>query len=219
MLSRAVILFVCLTGVSALIARAQKTEPIALRVPLERFPERIGDWQGVQQPPLDANVLANLKADDYLTRTFYTPEEESVGLFIGFWQSQRQGDQVHSPLNCLPGDGWEPLSNRTIRVPASAQGGAQGMEIDINRYVVQKGLDRQMVLYWYQSHGRVIASEYWSRFFLITDAMRARRTDAALVRVIAPIRDSAPTDEARAEQIGTRFVRALFPVLADYLPG
>jgi EpsI family protein len=91
-------------------------------------------------------------------------------------------------------------------------------EVDANRYVIQKGLDRQLVLYWYQSHGRTVASEYWSKFFLIRDAVRLNRTDAALVRVIAPINPTAENAESAAERQANDFVKAMFPLLPDYLP-
>ena len=91
-------------------------------------------------------------------------------------------------------------------------------EISVNRYVIQKGLDRQLVLYWYQSHGRVIANEYWSKFYLIRDAVALNRTDAALVRVIVPIAPNSDGASARAEQQAVEFVQKLYPVLPAYLP-
>ena len=89
-------------------------------------------------------------------------------------------------------------------------------DVEINRYVVQKGLERQLVLYWYQSHGRVVASEYWGKFYLIRDAVRLNRTDGALVRVTAPI--NGDNGDASAERTAVGFVKALFPLLRDYLP-
>jgi EpsI family protein len=90
--------------------------------------------------------------------------------------------------------------------------------MEVNRYVVRKGLDTQMILYWYQSHGRVIASEYWSRLFLIRDAVRLNRTDGSMVRVIAPVLPDAENGEAAAEQTAAQFIKSLFPLLNDYLP-
>jgi EpsI family protein len=93
--------------------------------------------------------------------------------------------------------------------------GSGAAPIEVNRYVIAKGLDRQLVLYWYQSHGRVIASEYWAKIFLTLDAIRLNRTDGALVRVITPIRGS----EVAAEREAVQFVQTLFPLLGQYLPG
>ena len=219
MLQRAVIVFVCLAAASGLVARANQSEPVTMRASFDGFPMRIDDWRGVQQPPLDERTLTILGADDYLTRSYGTPDRSEVGLFIGFYQSQRQGDTMHSPLNCLPGAGWEAVSNTKIDIPvAGGTASSSGSPISVNRYIIQKGLDQQLVLYWYQSHGRVVASEYWSKFYLIRDSVRLHRTDGALVRVIAPIPHGAANGETSAEGVAVRFVKSLFPVLGSYLP-
>ena len=135
----------------------------------------------------------------------------AVGLYVGYYGSQQQGDSIHSPLNCLPGSGWEPVSKGALTVTAG------GRPITVNRYVIRKGVDRVLVLYWYQSHGRVVADEYASRAYMVWDAMRTHRTDAALVRVIVPIIEGeAPEQEAERE--GVSFVQSMFPLLENYLP-
>jgi EpsI family protein len=155
-----------------------------------------------------------LGVDDYLTRIYFTEgRREGAGLYIGYYQSQRQGDTMHSPLNCLPGAGWEPVSRSTLHVNVSTP----LKEIGINRYLIQKGLDRQLVLYWYQSHGRVVASEYWGKFYLIKDAVQLNRTDGSMVRVIVPVSSEAG-GEQHAEEVAVRFVQTIFPQLAEFLP-
>jgi len=214
MLSRSMILFACFVGGAVLVGRAERPEPAPIRTSFAHFPMRIGDWRGVQQPPFEPRVLAVLGVDDYLSREYYGANRAEVGLYMGYYGSQRQGDTMHSPLNCLPGSGWEPVS-RTM-LPVSITDGRPDSQIIVNRYVIEKGIDRLLVLYWYQSHGRVVASEYWGKFYLIRDAVRLNRTDGSLVRIIAPIEGS--DGEAGAEQTAVRFVRALFPMLGEYLP-
>ena len=214
---RVLALFACLVVSAGVVARADRAETVPPRQTLEHFPLTIGEWTGVHQAPFTKDILAVLGVDDYLTRAYFTPAREGVGLYIGYYQSQRQGDTMHSPLNCLPGAGWEPVSNGkvTLSVPSGPSGGTE--DILINRYMIQKGLDRQLVLYWYQAHGRVVASEYWGKFYLIADAFRLNRTDGALVRVIAPVRPGEQ-GEADAEKAAVKFVKSLFPLLPNYLP-
>jgi EpsI family protein len=215
---RAAILFVCFIATAGFIARASRPEQVPPRAPLEELPMQFGEWSGVAAAPFEPRILATLGVDDYLTRFYGTDGKLSVGLYVGFYESQRQGDTIHSPLNCLPGSGWAPVSKSTIDVQvAQTLGSAGPVGININRYVVEKGLDRELVLYWYQSHGRITADEYMSKFYLIRDAVRLNRTDGALVRVMAPIAAGA-TDDRRAEDTAVRFVKALFPLLSDYLP-
>ena len=214
MLGRALIVFVLLAGGAGVIAQAERTESVPIRSSFTLFPMQIGEWRGVQEPAFEPRVLEVLGVNDYLTRAYFRSDEAGVGLYIGYWESQRQGDTIHSPLNCLPGAGWTPVSKTYLEVAS----GTGNDRIEVNRYLVRKGLDSQLILYWYQSHGRAVASEYWSRFFLIRDAVRMNRTDGSIVRVIAPVRTDLENAEASAEQIASQFVTALFPVLRTYLP-
>jgi EpsI family protein len=219
MLARAVILFVSFVTVAGIVARANESEPVLLRASFDLFPMEIGQWRGTQFPPLDEITLSVLGADDYLHRAYTTPERAGVGFFVGYYESQRQGDTMHSPLNCLPGAGWEPLSKTTMAIPvASSAADTSESPIVVNRYVIQKGLERQLVIYWYQSHGRVVASEYWGKYYLVRDSIRLHRTDGALVRVIAPIDARAQNGEADAERLAVQFVKTMFPLLGGYLP-
>ena len=214
---RVLALFACLVLSAGVIARADRAEIVPPRQTLDRLPLEIGEWKGVQQAPFTKDILAILGVDDYVTRAYFTPTREGVGLYVGYYQSQRQGDTMHSPQNCLPGAGWEPVSNSLMTLAVPSSPGGPTANISINRYMIQKGLDRQLVLYWYQAHGRVVASEYWGKFYLIADAFRLNRTDGALVRVIAPVAQGEQ-GEAEAEALAVRFVNGLFPLLPSYLP-
>jgi EpsI family protein len=216
MQTRVVVVFVALMLAAGVVARADRYEQPPPRTAFEAFPMQMGDWRGVQDPPLSKEVLNVLRADDYVTRTYFTPDRSVAGLYIGYWQSQRQGDTIHSPLNCLPGSGWEFVSQttRTFRDPRNPA----GPDLAINRNVIQKGMDRQLVLYWYQSHGRIVASEYWSKLYLIGDAVRLNRTDGSIVRVITRIHGETAEAEQAAERDAMKFVTVLLPQLEGFLP-
>jgi EpsI family protein len=216
MLNRSIALFVTFLAAAGLVARQSRPEPAPVRSTFNRFPDQIRGWKGEKLPPMDAKILAVLGVDDYLNRVYVSPDRAPLGLYVGYYASQRQGDSIHSPMNCLPGAGWEPLSKSSMTIPVTTRDGSSA--VDANRYVIQKGLSRQLVLYWYQSHGRTVASEYWSKLFLIRDAVRLNRTDAALVRVIVPIDPNVDDGEMRAERQASDFVKSMFPLLPEYLP-
>jgi len=216
MLNRAIVLFVVLLAGAGAVVRANRPETAPPRVSFERFPFELEGWKGQSLPPMDAQVLKILGVDDYMSRVYFSPERASAGLYVGYYQSQRQGDAIHSPQNCLPGAGWEPTSSGYLAIPVAV--GGESSTISVNRYLIQKGIDRQLVLYWYQSHGRVVASEYWSKFYLVRDAVALNRTDAALVRVIVPVVPNLDGAESRAEAQAVDFVKRIFPVLPSYLP-
>ncbi len=213
---RALVVSACMLATLGYLARASRAEPTPIREPLATLPYSIGDWTGFREEDLDEETLAVLGADDYLLRSYRRHGEPPLGFYVGYYESQRQGDTIHSPMNCLPGSGWVPLSSgrRTIEVPD----GSGTRAIEVNRVVIQKGLDRQLVLYWYQGHGRVVASEYWGKIYTVLDAIRVNRTDAALVRIIVPIVSGGAEAVRRAEGEADAFARAVFPMLSRHLP-
>ena len=215
MLGRVVALSVCLLAGAGVIAKASKTEIVPPRQSFVTFPQQVGPWRGQDAERFDDRVLGVLGVDEYLSRFYVAPSKGYLGLYIGYYESQRQGDTIHSPLNCLPGAGWQPLSKGYLTIPV-VDGTIGNREISVNRYVIEKGLDRQVVLYWYQSHGRVVANEYRSKIFMVYDAMRLNRSDAALVRITSPF----PTAQGEdiADEHAVEFVKAMFPLLSRYLP-
>jgi EpsI family protein len=213
---RLVVVAVALTAAALYLAKASRAEEVPPRESLAGLPMTFDGWNGRREPDLTPEILAVLGADDYTIRTYARDVATAVGLYIGYHASQRQGDTIHSPLNCLPGAGWQPMEQgRTVMSVKMTPDAPAATPIEINRVIIQKGLDRQLVFYWYQSHRRVVASEYWGKVYTVLDSVRYARTDAALVRVIAPI--PASGTEA-AEKTAGAFVQSLFPLLARHLP-
>jgi EpsI family protein len=215
-IARIGIVVVLLLASAGVIAKASRIENVPPREPFSRFPFQIGSWRGADNEPLSAEVLKVLGADDYLSRYYYA-ERAVVGFFVGYYESQRQGDSMHSPLNCLPGAGWQPLDKSYLPIQVASASGVQS-EITVNRYVIEKGLDQQVVLYWYQSHGRVIANEYRSKIFMVYDAARLNRSDASLVRVTSPKLGSDAGGLQQAEARAIEFVKQVFPMMERFLP-
>ncbi len=212
MFLRLLVLIASLVGTSTYLAIASAPEPALARPPLASFPMRFGEWAGQAAPPLDSTVLSVLGVDDHINR-FYIHENRLAHLYVGYYNSQRDGDTIHSPMNCLPGAGWLPVATGRIDIAAGGPTPAH-----VNRYIIQKGRERQVVLYWYQSQGRVVASDYWSKAYLVLDSIRRHRTDAALVRVIVPYEATDRSPEGSAEAAAVDFVKAIFPTLGTYIP-
>ena len=198
------------------VARADRPEETPLRTSFSTFPMQLGGWQGIQLPPFPDDILQVLGLDEYVTRNYRRDDRREVNLYIGYWKSQRQGDTMHSPQNCLPGAGWEPVSQTLLTFPDPRD--PQGAPLSVRSFVIQKGIEKQIVLYWYQSHGRVVASEYWSKAYLVWDAARLNRTDAALIRVVVPAGGPTAAAEASAQKAALDFVSVLLPALNDFLP-
>jgi EpsI family protein len=212
MTARFLLLSVCFVATAVYSAPAMGPEVLPPRAPLSKVPVRLAQWQGYDEPRFSDEILATLGVDEYLNRTYYSDTDLPVSVYIGYYASQRQGDTIHSPMNCLPGAGWQPVATRRVRLAIP------GIEtpLDVNHVIIQRGVDRHLVLYWYQSQGRTVASEYWSKFYMVLDAIRTNRSDGALVRVITPMSADRPDDEA--DRRAAALVRELFPVLDRHLP-
>src|SRR5262249_47046365 len=156
-----------------------RSEVFPARLSLQTFPAQLGNWEG-NDLPLDKDVLAVLGPTDYLLRAYQDRDGNApyIDLFIAYFASQRTGDTIHSPKNCLPGAGWSPIDN--TRVILSLPDHAP---FPANRYVIAKGNERSIVLYWYWAHDRGVASEYWAKYYLVADSIRMNRTDGSLVRL------------------------------------
>jgi EpsI family protein len=180
-------------------------QSMPLRQGLDGFPKEFNGWTSAELPPLTAKEREVLKADDYLWRT-YQKDGVSVALFVVYYESQRSGDALHSPKNCLPGGGWEPVSSGTLPVHAEKP-------FYVNHYEIAKSGQQQDILYWYQANKRVFASEYMGKIYLVLDAFLKHRTDGALVRI-----STARNGNDRNLQSSLEFASQLPNILPRFLP-
>lgn len=186
-------------------------EDIKINKSLSTFPKKIGEWAG-KEGRFDEEVYEVLGVDDSILATYHKQDGRMVQLYVGFYQSQREGDLIHSPKNCLPGAGWNIIStsHEEVLIP-----GNNPVRIKVIRLDLQKGSQQQIVLYWFQSRGRFIASEYWQKIYIVIDSITRRRTDGAFVRLIAPLINK---DEENTLEDLKEFSQLVIPVLQEYLP-
>lgn len=182
------------------------------RPPLSSLPSQIDGWTGTDET-LDDETLHILGPGEFLVRDYESANQLQpwINLYIAYFPSQKAGDTIHSPNNCLPGAGWVPISRQRIELTS-----ADGSSFPVNRYVVSKLGERRLVLYWFQAHGREVASEYWAKYYLIADSIRLNRSDGALVRLMTPMLENESPDAAqtRMMKLGSQFL----PVLDTYIP-
>ena len=190
-------------------SRAEKVPP---HQSLAQFSLPNSDWQMSQELEMDKESLDVLKADDILSRAYVNEKTgQTATLFVAYFATQRTGKAPHSPKNCLPGSGWVQAQSGlgTITIPGKAD------PIRVNEYVIARGENESVVLYWYQSRNRVIASEYSAKIYTVTDSIRYNRSDTALVRVVVPVNDG---NRQKAIDTATSFVQSVFGPLKGYLP-
>lgn len=180
------------------------------RQELRNFPIELGAWkQAGVDGRFDAETMSVLRASDYLLRDYRLSQGPAANLYIGYYATQRDGASYHSPLNCLPGAGWSMQDPELVSINL-----ADGKTFMANKYVIQNGSTRELMIYWYQGRGRTIASEYWGKIYTVLDSVRLRRSDAAMVRVMVPITvsDTAALESAR------EFAAVTSEVLPEFVP-
>lgn len=189
-----------------------RLEIVPARKTFESFPYRSGNWQG-SGVNIAPDVLRILGPGDFLARSYRNDVGSAppVDLFIAYFPSQRYGDTIHSPRQCLPGAGWFPVQSGRVTVSLLGR-----EPIPANLYVMAKGFDRELVLYWYWAHNRVVVSEYWAKFYLIEDSIRLRRSDGSLIRVSTELQPGETT--AGAQERLVSLLEQIMPGMEAYIP-
>lgn len=182
------------------------------RLPLNNFPVNIGPWTSLGEQVIDDNAMALLRVDDYIMRNYTNDSKEIMGLYIGYFKTQREGKQIHSPRQCLPGAGWNILNSKELLLEAGddASGPAK-----INYYLMGKADQKVLYLWWYQARGRTYASEYLNKMYMIRDAVTENRTDGALVRVHMPVLGD-DIDQALQKELA--FIRLIHSDINKFIP-
>lgn len=202
---------VLLLGVESYLRVRSQAEVLPPRKPVDAFPKQVGDWQDLKDMELSPDTREILGDGEFLSRYYGRKTgDPAIDFFLAYFPSQRTGSTMHSPQHCLPGSGWTPTEHTYVQVA-----GPDGPK-PVNLYVVSKGEDHEVVLYWYQAHGRIVASEYWAKIYLVSDAISMNRTDGSLVRVITRVTGDEGIESATARAL--EFTHRALDVLDQYVP-
>jgi len=204
---------VALVLVSLAVIQAIDTrdEVIPEREKFVAFPLHFEGWRGSQEN-LEPIFYNKLGLTDYLLNTYARPAEPPVNFYVAYYESQRKGISPHSPRVCVPAGGWTITDLKRVEISLGNPAGT----IRVNRAVIQKGMRKQLVYYWFKQRGRDIANEYFMKWYLLSDSLTRNRTDGSLVRLTTPILPGEKN--ADAERRLKDFLEAVNPMLDDYVP-
>jgi exosortase D (VPLPA-CTERM-specific) len=190
---------------------AMRSEVVPERTRFVSFPSQLGEWRGRASllQPQEEHVL-NL--DDYIISDYSNPQGRGINFYVAYYASQRKGSSPHSPIVCLPGGGW--LITKFERTSFTDSNVKQ--PLPFNRVIMEQDSQRQLVYYWFVQRGRTVANEYWSKWYLLVDAIFSNRTDGALIRLVTPMYTDESEQSADLRLQG--FIRDLHPNLNVYLP-
>lgn len=188
----------------------QRGEAQIQRRDLKNFPLKLGEWeQRGGEIRFSEQTESVLKTSDYTMREYFLPNGRLANVYVGYYASQRTGTTYHSPQNCLPGAGWVMTQPDTVQITTST-----GKTFEANRFIIENGIYREVLIYWYQGRGRVVASEYSDKIYTVFDSITRRRTDGSMVRVMTGVGDSAATATAEAIELSGQLAEEL----GEYVP-
>lgn len=205
-----VALFAPFTLLSTAFMEREETPPP--RTPFIDFPMQINGWGG-QPFPLEQQYIDALRFDDYVLADYRWNKEQPVNFYAAYYRSQRKGQSAHSPQSCLPGGGWE-IASMTHKELSSS--GLMRQPVMVNRAVIRKGDQKQIVLYWFKQRDRYLADEYLVKLYLLWDALSRQRTDGALVRLASPV--GPGESEAVVDQRLQEFAAEIGQELSRFVP-
>jgi exosortase D (VPLPA-CTERM-specific) len=207
----ALFIVVLFAGLAA--GTGERTETVQPRAEFSRFPDRIGTWRGTVDV-IDDQIVGILKFDDYLLSNYRGANGNDVNFYVAYYGSQCKGDSAHSPRTCIPGGGWKIVDIRNTVVESVNVG---GVPLRVNRVLIEKGNQRQLVYYWFQQRGRIITNEFLVKWYLLWDGVIQNRTDGAMVRLVTSAENAEAV--AAAEQRLQEFAATAVPLLEAYVPG
>ena len=197
-----------LIGAVALASVNNSDFEVQQRMSFSSFPSRLGVWESSTQnlPQIIEDVL---RADDYYLGDF-KHNGMTINLYMAYYDKQLRKKAIHSPLVCLPGSGWVIEKEEAVDVKTNA-----GNDIVLNRLIITKEGEKQLVYYWIQQQGQTFSNDFLARATLIVDALIKKRTDGALVRLTTPIIGG---NIKESEERLNVFLRELAPKIDRFIP-
>jgi EpsI family protein len=182
-------------------------EVVPLKKALDDFPLVWKGWEG-NKNFFDAIILDRLRADEYMSRE-YVKGADRIQLYVGYYSSQKEGAQIHSPKHCLPGSGWFKVyeKNKILDIENTDK-------INYIEALYQKGSEKKLFIYWYKMKDVYITNDYILKLYMIINSLKYRRNDAAFLRFSTPVTKNVED----AENVIESAMRDLLPLLKDHLP-
>ncbi len=205
--SRFAIVYIMLL-LTALFINSHAEISVPMNRSFQEFPISKGVWKMKYEAVFSEEILSVLRPTDYMSRTYSGPGRTRVDLYIGYHSGGDDSGPIHSPKNCLPGGGWEQLSEEIVPLEIGSS------KIDIVKAIYNKGDSKELFFYWYKVKGKTLYSEYDLKAAQIVNSALHRRKDAAFIRVSVPFED----DEDKAVNVGTQFIQDYYSVIEEFLP-
>ena len=197
-----------LLGLAAFYVYSRSEAVVPVHKPLNQFPQQVGKWNMIGQARFDERVLKVLKPSDYLSRTYLSSDGQNLSLYIGYHDGGAMSGSIHSPRQCLPGSGWNRLNSQIRKVNIGSR------TIPYVSSYYQKGIEKQLFLYWFQVRDRILTNEYMLKLAIAQNVLLSNRRESSFIRISLIATDR----EEEAIQQGEQFIRDIYPSIKTSLP-
>ena len=197
-----------LLGLTAFYVYSRTESVVPVHTPLKQFPQQIGEWSMIGQARFDERVLKVLKPSDYLSRTYLSEDSQNLSLYIGYHDGGVMSGSIHSPRQCLPGSGWNRINSQVRKVKLGSR------TIPYVSSFYQKGMEKQLFLYWFQVGDRILTNEYMLKLAIAQNVLLSNRRESSFIRISLMATDR----EEEAIEIGEQFIRDFYPSIRITLP-
>lgn len=208
---RACIVLACLLTTFILLQNIVGASRVRILQPLDKFPKQLGQWILKENRQSSTGVIKMLGVNDYIDYTYQDNNGNQINFYVGFYESVGITGSYHSPKHCMPGSGWGIDKTKTIKITKNSK-----IKVNISEMIIRNGSKYQVVLYWFNNRGRIIASEYLEKIYLVFDALTMKRRDGSFIRLMAQARDG---DIKKVETLLIDFSELAIPQLDKFIPG
>lgn len=213
-LPRAAVVLVCFAAVFLVLQGVSGTRATPILQPLKNFPKKLSHYELQAARVSSDAVIEMLGVTDYISYSYQRDAAHGVSLYAAYYDAVNERQGYHSPKNCLPGSGWGIAEVKPRQIfPAQAP----DQPVVITEMIIRNRNDYQVVYYWYQNRGRIIASEFMERIYRVFDSLFMRRSDGSFIRIIVDVPEGS--DLTSAEALADDFAGLVLAELQKFLPG
>lgn len=161
-----------------------------------RLADAAGDEADYEVEPIDTGFLDMLGAREVTFRTYRGGTGWRVWVFMGYFDRQKEGSQVHSPKHCYPGSGWNIAAEDEVPAPWG--------DGKVKRLIVTHGGEERLVYYWFQTSSRILNDVYSLKYYLTRQAVLRHTQDLVFVRVSTVSGEDIEAAEERVKEYSRR---------------
>lgn len=202
-----IIVLIVLFGATSLIIHLHaSTSPSVESLNKAHF-EIGGGWRVQAELPLSRQVIEALALDDYVSLV-YAKNGKKVNLYVGIYNSLKKIGASHSPLVCMPGQGW------AVKQTGDADFRVGDNRINTRFIEAELNDERSLIVYWYQAYDQSSSGPFWQKLDALVAKSLHGNEKNAFVRISANIASGSVENEM---ELLRDFLKDFYPEFLGFM--